>query len=48
MARTSSTMARLRVKFSPVNRGFVFRQSSAGKSSTERICPVRRPWPRGE
>ena len=48
IARTSSTMARLRVKFSPVNRGFVLRQSSSAKSSRVRICPVSRPWPSGE
>ena len=39
IARTSSTSARLRRKFSPVNRGLVLRQSSSAKSSTERICP---------
>ena len=48
MARTSSTMARFRTKFSPVNLGFVLRQSSSAKSSTERIWPVRRPCPSGE
>src|SRR4051794_25909390 len=37
MALTSSTMARLRQKFSPVNRGLVVRQSSSAKSSTVRI-----------
>jgi hypothetical protein len=31
IARTSSTMARLRTKFSPMNRGLVLRQSSSAK-----------------
>ena len=37
IALTSSTMARLRVKLSPVKRGLVLRQSSSAKSSTVRI-----------
>jgi hypothetical protein len=37
MALTSSTIARLRRRFSPVNRGLVFRQSSSAKSSIVRI-----------
>jgi hypothetical protein len=44
-ARTSSTMRRLRWKFSPVKRGLVLRQSSSESCSGERISPVRKPWP---
>ena len=44
----TSTMARLRRKFSPVKRGLVLRQSSSAKSSTVWICPVSSPWPSGE
>jgi len=47
-ASTSSTMRRLRWKFSPVKRGLVRRQSSSASCSVERILPVRKPWPSGE
>jgi hypothetical protein len=47
-ALTSSTMRRLRWKFSPVKRGLVLRQSSSAMSSVERIWPVRKPWPSGD
>ena len=47
-ALTSSTMRRLRWKFSPMKRGLVLRQSSSEISSVERIWPVRKPWPSGE
>jgi hypothetical protein len=40
---TSSTMRRLRLKFSPVKRGLVLRQSSSESCSGERISPVRKP-----
>jgi len=47
-ALTSSTMRRLRLKFSPVKRGLVLRQSSLASSPAERIVPVSKPWPNGE
>ena len=47
-ALTSSTMCRLRLKFSPVKRGLVLRQSPSESYSAERISPVRKPWPSGE
>jgi hypothetical protein len=47
-ALISSTMSRLRLKFSPVKRGLVLRQSSSENCSGERISPVRKPWPSGD